>query len=85
MTNYERIFQELGEIKGLQTATLEQAKKTNGRVTDLENWKEAIEVKMSYEKGFSKGRIAILSILATIIGLLIFQGVIPILASLIQH
>lgn len=36
------IYQELGEIKQIAIATKEQAEKTNGRVSKLESWQNAI-------------------------------------------
>jgi len=87
MTNedrFNRIFEDLGEIKATSIATLEQAKKTNGRVTALETWQEEVKVKVAYQKGYTKGRITILVILAGALGAFIYQGVVPIIAAYIQ-
>lgn len=44
------IYQELGEIKQIALATKEQAERTNGRVSKLENWQNAIIAVENYQE-----------------------------------
>jgi hypothetical protein len=85
MTNYERIFQELGELKGITNATLEQATKTNGRVTKLEGRMEKVDVKFAAEGGYQKGvsstKAALIAVLTFILGSI----AVPIFAAWIQN
>ena len=36
------IFEEIGKVKEIATATRDQAMRTNGRVTKLENWQSGV-------------------------------------------
>ena len=90
ITNYE-LYRELGELKQISISTLEQTKKTNGRVTELEGRMEGVDVKLATEGGFkegvsaskkqySKSRMAVIGTLAFILG----SVIVPIVAAYIQ-
>lgn len=66
MTENEGIYkilldmkEDMGEMKSDIKSTLEQTRKTNGRVTALEIWREKIVT----EKAYNAGKLAIISLL----------------------
>ena len=85
MTNFERIFQDLGELKAVTKDTLEQTKKTNGRVTKLEERMEGVDVKFAgqagYKKGFTAARVALIGVLSFVLG----SVVVPLVSAYISH
>lgn len=49
------IFEKLGGIESRLTDVYDQVKKTNGRVTKLEKWREKIDIIADYTKENGKG------------------------------
>ena len=84
MTNYEQIFERLGGIDQTRIKILEQTKRTNGRVSALEEWREEVRVRKSFDTGFSKGRMRIITVLIAALAFVIGSVITPIVAALIQ-
>ena len=66
-----QIYREVGEQKVLLEAIHEQTKKTNGRVTGLEEWRDKQEKKQSFEAGERTQRLITKQNVVTAVSLLI--------------
>jgi hypothetical protein len=84
MTNDEQIFERLGGIDTKLDTIYEQTKKTNGRVTKLEEWREKMDINDAYGKGLSKGKIIIITAIFTAGAFVVGQIIIPLISAWIQ-